>query len=1678
MFRAISAATLLLILLPLSAMAQTTVATVPWLGDPNNPHPAVSGEPIFLQGSAYDANGNAVALSSASWDPGDGSGAVAVGVGNSRVLKVDHTYSGSVGQPFTATLTVTDAASTVYVRTFKVRIEPNTTDTQANVAIDKSLWQLYTRATPVGSNPTYVRNYRWQGLSSFYLSATASTVQAFAINGHLEAGDPSVDPYVLAVRRGMGYLLSGMNPISTTLQTSGTGGAVDPDGNGNRRALVVNEGDQVYQQGSVIDAIIAAGEPTDIVASTNAQTNGRTYLTIVQDLLDGYSWGAFDSINASQTYGSWNYNFNSGGGDASSSHWWAIGVLAAETWGLDAPQWLKSDNIGYAIPSWQLGTFPWEASSTPNDQKCKCTYRPYYTDDSRWEGAYTTTAACLIMMNADDVQRTLDRWQCAADVLERDWSSWMGNYYVMYQFAKAMRTAQTGGAPAPIESLNGRDWSKEFNDYLVDQQTPTGTFGNGNGQSHNRNWVGPTRAFDMNTAWGVIMLSPQLFEQGPIAACTSDPQIAGLNANVNFDGTGTSHPDVDKTIVSYSWDLDGDGTFGDAMGDTASSSYGSVGVVNVQLRVTDDGGLTDTTTCPVEVSDLDLPPNANIVIQGAQNGQICLGDTVILDGTTSFDAETALVSYEWDFSVPITFSPVDASGDTVDATAAFGALGTYDFALRVTDSDTIPKQNTEFRTLTVIEATNPICNQAPDAVAGGPYSGDEGSMVALDAGASSDPDGDAITFAWDLDNDGQFDDATGAAAMFDASAVDAPAGGSAFLVAVEVTDAKGLASVANSSITIHNVDPEADANGPYSVDEGSSVDLMASGSDAAPADEAALTFAWDLDNDGTYEAVGQTVSFDGTDDAVVTVAVLTEDDDGGAGTASTDVTVNNVAPTVVAGADQVIDENDMITLAATFTDPGTLDTHVVSVDWGDGSAAGSGLTGSHTYLDDGVYTVTVTVTDDDGGIGDDTLTVTVNNVAPTVVAGADQVIDENDMITLAATFTDPGTLDTHVVSVDWGDGSAAGSGLTGSHTYLDDGVYTVTVTVTDDDGGIGDDTLTVTVNNVAPTVVAGADQVIDENDMITLAATFTDPGTLDTHVVSVDWGDGSAAGSGLTDSHTYLDDGVYTVTVTVTDDDGGIGDDTLTVTVNNVAPTVVAGADQVIDENDMITLAATFTDPGTLDTHTVSVDWGDGSAAGSGLTDSHTYLDDGVYTVTVTVTDDDGGIGDDTLIVTVNNVAPTVVAGADQVIDENDMITLAATFTDPGTLDTHVVSVDWGDGSAAGSGLTDSHTYTDNGTYIVTVTVTDDDGGVGDDSLTVTVNNVAPMALAGGPYTVNETQDVALAGSGSDVSPDDTLTFAWDLDNNGSFEIAGATPTFSAAIIDGIAGGTVLSVALQVTDDDGGVTVDGTTVTVLNLAPTAVAGGDQVLECEADSMALATLDGSGSFDPFVGDMLSHAWTGPFGNASGVSPAVQMPLGVSTVSLTVTDDDGGVSMVSTVGITVEDTIAPVVTADVSRVLSGSGKESNDVLISYGYAESCDVAPAVTAVLEMGDCTQTIAVADGETVQFKVRAGRACKVAQDDSGMWEVQAESMTLVVTVVDESGNVGTASAIAPDRASPSSSDQNNGFGNGDQDPPGNSACNNNAENADFCAEEDDMAMADDGGSSSGGNGKGKGKKK
>jgi hypothetical protein len=384
------------------------------------------------------------------------------------------------------------------------------------------------------------------------------------------------------------------------------------------------------------------------------------------------------------------------------------------------------------------------------------------------------------------------------------------------------------------------------------------------------------------------------------------------------------------------------------------------------------------------------------------------------------------------------------------------------------------------------------------------------------------------------------------------------------------------------NVTFDMALPVADADGPYSGNEGDSIPLDGSGS----SDDGVITaYEWDLDDDGSFDdAVGVNPMYAWGDDYSGPIHLKVTDDDCLNDTDSTTATIDNVAPTVEAGGNQTVSEGTTVNFMGNFTDPGWLDTHTAVWDWGDGSPPEAGavveenippdstgnVTGSHAYGQTGVYVVTLNVTDDDGGFSSDTLTVNVTNVPPTVEAGPDQVVNEGELVYFKGNFTDPSWLDTHTATWDYDDGSPIEAGalteeniqpdatgnVTGEHNYGSMGVYVVTLNVTDDKGGWGTDTVTITVNNVPPTITkakAVEYRVVCREVHVNFTGWFTDPSWLDTHTATWDWGDGSPPEPGavfeehnppdstgiVNGSHTY----VYpppeiTVTLTVFDNHG------------------------------------------------------------------------------------------------------------------------------------------------------------------------------------------------------------------------------------------------------------------------------------------------------------------------------------------------------------------------------------------------------------------------------------------------------------------------------------------------------------------------------------------------------------
>jgi PKD repeat protein len=171
----------------------------------------------------------------------------------------------------------------------------------------------------------------------------------------------------------------------------------------------------------------------------------------------------------------------------------------------------------------------------------------------------------------------------------------------------------------------------------------------------------------------------------------------------------------------------------------------------------------------------------------------------------------------------------------------------------------------------------------------------------------------------------------------------------------------------------------------------------------------------------------------------------------------------------------------------------------------------------------------------------------------TANAGPDRTVDEGDGVSFNAIVIDPSGAATYTIQWDFGDSGTAAGSLTPTHVYADNGTYTVSLIITEEGASPVTDLLTVVVNNVAPVVSAGgANQTVEQNEVVSFSGTYSDQGSADTHTILWNFGDGQTASGILTPTHVYADAGVYTVSLTVSDDDGAFGTDSITVTVNEV----------------------------------------------------------------------------------------------------------------------------------------------------------------------------------------------------------------------------------------------------------------------------------------------------------------------------------------------------------------------------------------------------------------------------------------------------------------------------------------------------------------------------------------------
>jgi PKD repeat protein len=367
----------------------------------------------------------------------------------------------------------------------------------------------------------------------------------------------------------------------------------------------------------------------------------------------------------------------------------------------------------------------------------------------------------------------------------------------------------------------------------------------------------------------------------PLVELTADVSSGLVPLAVDFDGSASSDPD--GVIVSWEWDFDGDGVFGEPgdesdnadVSNPAPVTYATAGSFDATLRLTDDDGASAQSAITI---------TTNIAPTVSLEADVITGDAP-LDVTftaAAADANGSIASLEWDFDGDGNFNEAGAeqaaNGDSTPPAQTYAAPGFYNVKVRATDD----------QGAAALDTVNILAGGPPsvtlDAI---PTSGPAPLSVDFTADAF-DPGGSIVDIEWDFDGDGTYNEAGNgeAAARGDATPTKVYSLSGERDAVVRVTDNDEGTATDTIHISVGNTPPTAVLTGPANAPPPFTADFDASGS--TDAGGSITNYSWDLDNDGLFNEAGAEAAVEGLDAASLnittqgsyTVTVKVTDNDG------------------------------------------------------------------------------------------------------------------------------------------------------------------------------------------------------------------------------------------------------------------------------------------------------------------------------------------------------------------------------------------------------------------------------------------------------------------------------------------------------------------------------------------------------------------------------------------------------------------------------------------------------------------------------------------------------------------------------------------------------------------------------------------------------------------------------
>lgn len=472
------------------------------------------------------------------------------------------------------------------------------------------------------------------------------------------------------------------------------------------------------------------------------------------------------------------------------------------------------------------------------------------------------------------------------------------------------------------------------------------------------------------------------------------------------------------------------------------------------------------------------------------------------------------------------------------------------------------------------------------------------------------------------------------------------------------------------------------------------------------------SWSWDFGGDGSSILQNPTHTFN-TQGTYVCVLTVTD----ACSTTDTDSVTITVNPALSCDANGPY--SGTICNAVQFTGTATGGHPGYSWDWdfGDGSPHSSEQNPSHLYASDGSYTATLTVTDSQLDTAVDTAAVSISTSSVAAEAGGPYSGTTCNPISFSGGVT--GGCPPYSYSWDFGDGSGTSTLQNPTYQYTGDGSYTATFIVTDDKGGSDTDTASVSIST--PGLVASADG--PDNGCTGESVSFTGSATGGCTPYSWSWGFGDGGTSSQQNpSHTYSSPGVYTVTLTVTDDASNTDADSFTITIADCLLDVDAHGPYYGDVGESIQFTGSVS--GGTAPYYYQWDFGDGSISDE-QNPTYAYSEPSPpagYPITLYVIDSTGTNGQDQ---TRAHITGDLIADADGPYFGSVGESIQFTGSASGGTTPYSFSWDFGDGSTS-TEQNPTHSYTVEGEYTVILTVTDDDK-TDSDSTTATIGEDIPV---------------------------------------------------------------------------------------------------------------------------------------------------------------------------------------------------------------------------------------------------------------------------------------------------------------------------------------------------------------